>query len=238
MKQTPDFSTYWTDGRYDNDQYSSGIQPYCMKQSHKLIEKKYTNEDYFDNVIEIGSGVGYHLPYINHKFGTYILSDGDAAVIEKIKTMNYPQNIQPKLFQGEHLDVSDNSFDRLIASHCLEHIHHPEKALEEWSRVVRGDRTEQNRTEQNRTGILSILLPCDPGLGWRLGRTIGGRKRATRTGLDEYDLFLALEHCNPINVLISMIRYYFDDIEESWWPFPFPSIDLNLFYAVHIKNIK
>ena len=39
---------------------------------------------------------------------------------------------------GTYLEgIPDNSVDFVISSHCLEHLHWPEKALENWVRVVR-----------------------------------------------------------------------------------------------------
>jgi ubiquinone/menaquinone biosynthesis C-methylase UbiE len=37
---------------------------------------------------------------------------------------------------GERLSYADNSFDRLIAIHVLEHIYQPHLALKEWVRDV------------------------------------------------------------------------------------------------------
>jgi len=121
---------------------------------------------------------------------------------------------------------SDNSFDRLIASHVLEHIHHPEIALHEWSRIVKP------------SGIISIALPCDPGIAWRLGRYISSSKRAKINGVNEWGLFTALEHVNSIDKLIIMLRFFFGKEKECFWPFFVKSMDLNLFYVVHFHNEK
>src|SRR3546814_1644399 len=72
------------------------------------------------------------------------------------------------------------SVDRLIACHVLEHLHHPHDVLREWYRVLR------------KGGVLSILLPCDPGVLWRVGRMFGPRANAERAGI-EYDYWMARE---------------------------------------------
>ena len=41
---------------------------------------------------------------------------------------------------------------------------------------------------------------------------------------------------NPINALVELIKYYFDDLQQEWWPFRIPSMDLNLFYACHARH--
>jgi len=121
-----------------------------------------------------------------------------------------------------HLSFADHSFDRLIACHVLEHLPEPHKVLREWYRIVKpGD-------------VISILLPTDPGIAWRLAR-IFARHKAVAKGLD-YDYVMAREHINAINNLVSLIRYYFEHTRERWYPFYLPSMDVNLFYCCYIER--
>jgi len=117
----------------------------------------------------------------------------------------------------------DGTFDRLIASHVLEHIPDPVQALAEWDRVVKPG------------GVISIVLPCDPGMLWRLGRHLGPRRSATKAGI-EYDYNQAIEHVNSIFNLVVFIQYHFDNIKEYWHPFRVPLPDVNLFYICHIRK--
>jgi len=78
--------------------------------------------------------------------------------------------------------------------------------------------------------VLSILIPTDPGVAWRLGRHFGPRRNAISLGIP-YDYVMAREHVNSCNNLIALIRHYFPNRNEAWWPFHVPSIDLNLFYS-------
>jgi len=119
------------------------------------------------------------------------------------------------------LSYDDNSFDRIIAAHVLEHIYYPHLVLKEWRRVVKDG------------GVISIVIPTDPGVAWRLGRHFGPRKNAISQGID-YDYIMAREHINSCNNLISLIQYYFTERKEAWWPFPIVSIDLNLFFVCHV----
>ena len=53
---------------------------------------------------------------------------------------------------------TDNSFDRVIATCLLHHLDNPIIALQEIRRIVKTD------------GIVSISLPCDPGLAYRIAK--------------------------------------------------------------------
>jgi ubiquinone/menaquinone biosynthesis C-methylase UbiE len=222
----------WTDYRerfsevYDDSNYSSPLQAFVMRASHRLVEKNYTQDDYFGKTLEIGAGTGEHLSFVKHGFTEYTLSDLDQKTLDVAKT-KIPRNLQGKvLFEvqsGSQLSYPDNIFDRLIASHVLEHIYQPHLALKEWMRVLKPG------------GVLSILIPTDPGVAWRLGRHLGPRKNAIAQGI-AYDYVMAREHVNACNNLIAILRHYFSQADERWWPTAIPSIDLNLFFSFHAKK--
>ncbi len=88
--------------------------------------------------------------------------------------------------------------------------------------------------------MISISLPTDPGLLWRLGKIFTKYYTAKKTykiSSSEYDYLLATEHINSIFNLISIIRYHFkNQIDESFLPFKIRLVDINLFYNVHITK--
>ena len=111
----------------------------------------------------------------------------------------------------------------MIAAHVLEHLYRPCDVMREWVRVLKPGE------------VMTLVLPCDPRLLWRLGRYAVARKNFIKAGV-EYDYWQAREHVNPINNLVSFIRYYFPEVEEKWLPCRVPSIDINLFYIVHVQK--
>jgi ubiquinone/menaquinone biosynthesis C-methylase UbiE len=208
---------------YDGANYASPLQSAVMRASHRLIERRHNKRDHFENVLEIGAGTGEHVSFVRHSFDQYVLTDLDYRTLDvaESKLSNFHRN--KLLFEvqiGESLSYKDDSFDRLVATHVLEHIYRPHLALKEWKRVVKNG------------GVLSILIPTDPGMAWRLGRYLGPRRNAIAQGI-AYDYVMAREHVNPCNNLIALLRHYFPDHIEGWWPAPIPSFDLNLFFAFH-----
>lgn len=208
---------------YDSSNYSSPLQSAVMRASHRLAEKKFQERNHFSRVLEIGAGTGEHLAFVRHGFDQYVLTDLDSKTLDVAKSKldgKHGGKLAFEIQSGEGLYYTENSFDRLIATHVLEHIYKPHLALKEWERVLKNG------------GVLSILIPTDPGVAWRLGRHLGPRKNAIAQGI-AYDYVMAREHVNSCNNLIALLRHYFPDHAEVWWPFPIPSIDLNLFFVFH-----
>ena len=215
---------------YDESNYASPLQSSVMRASHRLTENNFGERNHFARVLEIGAGTGEHLGFVRHGFDQYVLTDLDAKTLEVAKSKlgdKFGNKLQYETQTAEELSYSDNSFDRLIATHVLEHIYQPHLALKEWRRVVKN------------SGTLSILIPTDPGVAWRLGRHLGPRKNAVAQGI-AYDYVMAREHVNSCNNLIALLRHYFPERTEAWWPLPLPSIDLNLFFVCHaiVKKIE
>lgn len=208
---------------YDGSNYTSPLQSYVMRASHRLAEAAFDEGSHFDRVLEIGAGTGQHLPFVRHSFHEYVLTDLDQAALQIAKDRlqkDYDGRVCFEVQAGNELGYADNAFDRIIAAHVLEHLPYPHLALKEWARVLKPG------------GVLSILLPTDPGLAWRLGRHLGPRKKALAMGI-AYDYVMAREHVNSCTNLIALLRHYFPCSKEAWWPFPVASVDLNLFFAYH-----
>lgn len=224
----------WLDWRarfseiYDEANYVSPIQSWVMRSSHKASEKRFGTTDKFSRVLEIGAGTGEHVKHIRHDFDEYVLSDLDPHTLEVAKKKlgnSLGDRLRFDVQSGATLTYTDNSFDRVVATHVLEHIFPPHLAIKEWVRVLK------------HRGVLSILIPTDPGLAWRAARHLGPRKSLTKKGL-AYDYIMAREHVNACNNLIAFLRHYFPSREESWWPLPVPSIDANLFFVCHVTVNK
>lgn len=206
---------------YEKTNYDSGLTGFFLRKSHEWSERKFDKTMKFEKVLEVGAGSSVHIDYVEHEYDVYYVTDLHKSFLDQAKVRSGDKVIF-QIEDATKLSFSDNSFDRVIAAHILEHLLNPHEVLMEWVRVLKPG------------GILSVVLPCDPGFAWRLGRYCFARRKFIKHGID-YDYWMAREHINPVNNLVSFIRTYFNDIDESWKPFSVCSMDVNLFYIAHIK---
>ena len=193
---------------YDNLNSKKTLSGYFLEKSYFLLEKNLPVNHSSKKIIEVGSGTGNHFPYIKQDFEEYRMTDSNSGMI-KILNKKYQKEILTNIVIVEQQDAAQlnyttASFDRLIAIHVLEHLIDLVSVLKEWNRIVRPG------------GLISIVLPCDPGLLWRFGKNFGPRKNTTKAGM-AYDYIQASEHVNSIFNLVTFIRYYLENIIESWF---------------------
>ena len=201
----------------------TGLQGFFMKYGHKKLEDFKKKNDHLSKILEVGAGDTPHYNYIKHTYDEYHIAETSEYANDfhkdnkKVKIITY---------DGKKLPYPDESFDRIIISHCLEHILSPEDFL---TKMI-------NKLKKG--GVLSISLPTDPGLAWRLGRLFVGLFKVKKTynlSFEEFEYLNATEHVNSIFNLISIIRFkYKDSFEENFYPLKIKSPDLNLIYNAHI----
>ena len=201
----------------------TGLQGFFMKYGHKKLEDFKKKNDHLSKVLEVGAGDSPHYNYIKHTYDEYHI----AETSEYVKNFHKDNNkVKIVTYDGKKLPYPNESFDRIIISHCLEHILSPEDFLTEMLNKLK------------KGGVLSISLPTDPGFAWRIGRFFVGIFKVNKTyklSFEEFEYLNATEHVNSIFNLISIIRFkYKDSFEEGFYPLKIKSADLNLIYNAHI----
>jgi ubiquinone/menaquinone biosynthesis C-methylase UbiE len=227
VKPDPNYDAYLTQwaALYEGKNYDEGLAGYYLGKSHEWCERAFGAGTHFGRVLEVGAGTGVHLRYVSHTFDEYVMTDLNAPFLDSAALkVGSNRKVVTQAEDATKLSFSDESFDRVIAAHVLEHLPNPHQVIREWVRVLKPG------------GVLSLVLPCDPGVAWRLGRALGARGKFVRAGI-EYDYWMAREHINAINNLVAFVQYYFKGrVQELWRPMAVPSMDLNLFYIAHITK--
>ena len=209
--------------RYNSHAYS-GLMGFFMNQCHRQLEK-FDFPKNISKVLEVGAGNAPHYKFIKHEYDEYHIAETSGTIIG-----NYTDN--PKViaanYDGKILPYEKEYFDRIIISHCLEHIVDPEAFLFEMMEKLKTG------------GVLSISLPTDPGLLFRIGRLylkIFSLRNKYKISSEKFDYMNATEHVNSIFGLSSIIKYnYKDCLKDYYLPFKIKLFDLNLFYNVHISK--
>lgn len=211
-----------------NERLYTGLRSKIFSKSHTLMENYEFKK--IDKVLEIGGGSTPHIKYIQHKFSEYYSLDLDSGQkLSEYMRQNF-KDINFSYYDGKNIPFNNETFDRVIISHCLEHILEPEKFTEEMVRVMK------------KGGVLSIALPCDPGLLWRLGRYyikfISNIKKKIFSidSIEISDYENAIEHINSIFNLYIILREKFKIKKETFYPFNIKLIDINLIYICQIEK--
>jgi phosphatidylethanolamine/phosphatidyl-N-methylethanolamine N-methyltransferase len=203
---------------------AEGSCGWYVRKSHKSLEKGLPSFNKDSQILELGCNLGEHSAYVSHDYKSYIATDYREVQYEPLNS-----RIKFMVADVQNLPYSDNSFDRLIMTCVLHHLDSPEKALAEMRRVARNGAT------------ISIIVPTDPGLLYRIAKNIGPYKKIAkkRAGF-EPRYFHYQQHRNHFPGITTFIKFIFrnDKIAEKYWPFPWKSWNLNLFNVFQISVIK
>jgi phosphatidylethanolamine/phosphatidyl-N-methylethanolamine N-methyltransferase len=214
----------WYEGDYARINSSANPKSFAFKYLHKSLEERFKSNSGL-RILEIGANIGEHVSFVSKDFESYTLTD--------IRQTKFSDQGNPKLrFQiadAENLPFDEGIFDRVISTCVFHHLADPAKGLKELRRVVKVG------------GCISILLPNDPGIVYRLLRGLTTLRTAKKHGLyKEVQIVHALEHKNhylSIRTLIEWIFLY-DEVNLSYKPFRIASYNLNALTVINIKRLN
>ncbi len=123
--------------------YSERIFPYLMDwsmSSPKLIEYRQTTmANVKGDVLEIGFGTGLNLSYYPEAIHKIVTVDANPAVdrLARKRIQMSPITVDNRILNGEHLPMTDGTFDSVVSTFTLCSITNIEQAISEIHRVLK-----------------------------------------------------------------------------------------------------
>jgi SAM-dependent methyltransferase len=109
-------------------------------------------------------------------------------------------------------------FDRVLAIHVLEHLPNLPAALDEVHRVLRPG------------GVLSVVLPCEGGLLYTLGRRLTTQRIFEKRYGMSFDWCIASEHVNVVPEIVAELdaRFARERRSSAWFPSRLATVHANV----------
>ncbi|MGY1708169.1 class I SAM-dependent methyltransferase [Geodermatophilus sp. SYSU D00758] len=192
---------------------------------HRAMERRFNGADRFPEVLEVGGNRGEHVPYVRHSYDRYLLTDLRRPVV--LEALESDARIEPQACDVTRMSFESGRFDRVISTCLLHHVGSPLDALSEMRRVARPA-----------GGVVTILVPTDPGLAYRAGRALTSVRAARKRGIATMqELVHAIDHRNHFRSVYTQVRHVFrgDDVTVDWYPWRAPSVELNAFVVIHAR---
>jgi SAM-dependent methyltransferase len=192
---------------------------------HQAMERQFGPDRRFETVLEVGGNHGEHVRYVRHAFVKYLLTDIEPPAL--LPALRDDDRITTATCDVVQLPYAEGSFDRVIATCLLHHVDSPLWAAHEMRRVTRPG------------GVLTILVPTDPGLVYRVGKALTSGRVARKAGLGErHRLLNALDHHNHFGSIKQQVRHAFrrDELQIEWRPWRVPSMSLNAFVVITVTK--
>jgi ubiquinone/menaquinone biosynthesis C-methylase UbiE len=165
--------------------------------------------------LEIGAGLGSHLEFEDLSAQRYIALELREEMADVLR-QKHP-DVETAIGDAqESLPLDDDSIDRVIAIHVLEHLTNLPVALEEIRRVLRPG------------GRISVVIPCEGGFVYGLGRRFTSQRIFEKRYRTSYDWYIKTEHFNVPAEIIGELDKQFEAEHRRWWPLRVPSVHLNV----------
>lgn len=208
--------------------YNTGLIGSYWKRIHKKLSR-FSDLDPSCVVLELGAGDGQHYAFSQPNVLTYIETDlryeSDEVQRLMVSDLGIKGRIR-RIADAQNLSVLPNeSIDRVIASCVVAHLDYPDKALDEWWRVLK------------RGGNMTIYCPCEPGLFLRIVRYLFVSLKYKTMGISQSDIHW-IEHRNsyPHIKLLVRLKYPFAPNSIVRYPFRYLPWDLNLYAIIKVQK--
>jgi ubiquinone/menaquinone biosynthesis C-methylase UbiE len=165
----------------------------------------------FCRTLEIGAGIGEHLRYEKltpSQEQDYVAVDIRQNMIAELRK-RFPRINGVVADCQQRLNFDDGHFDRILAIHVLEHLPDLPAAVREMYRVC--DKTK---------GVVSVVIPCEGSLAYRLARRISAQRIFERRYNQAYAWFIEREHINRPAEIFEELAPYFRMVSTRYFPVP------------------
>ena len=191
---------------------------------HGAMEKRFGPDATFARVLELGGNRGEHVPFVRHAFEEYHLTD--LRMPQPLPQIADDPRLHLRAVDAAGTPYDDRVFDRVISTCLLHHVDDPMGVAQEMRRVTRPG------------GVVSILLPTDPGMVYRTTHWFTYGLPARRAGTSHRSRLLhALDHRNHYRSIAAQLRSVFadDEVRVSWLPTRLRSVELNVLTVWQVK---
>jgi SAM-dependent methyltransferase len=213
-----DFMRYW------HDEVLSSRYGAVERFNHGYVVRNRPSD--FVRTLEVGAGLGDHIKHER-------LSEVQTANYTALEMRDTMADAIKKRFPGVRtcvgdiergLDLPGAYFDRVVAIHVLEHLPDLPRALKEIHRLL-----------DKRRGVLSVVIPCERGLGYALARSVSSARIFKRRYRQSYRWFIEREHINSAREIMAELSKPFVLQHRQFFPLGAPLVDINLCIGLTLR---
>lgn len=179
-----------------------------QKYSSQIFAKKDKARKKHWKTIEIGGGLGSHIPFEDLKCQEYTILELRQNILDTL-AQKHPE-VNGILGDCQKPYAEKGTFDRVIAIHVLEHLPNLPEALKQMHAVLKED------------GVAHIVIPCEGSLAYSICRKISAERLFHKLYHMDYSWFIKTEHINLPYEIIEEIEKYFDIRYKKYFPIPLP----------------
>lgn len=172
-------------------------------------------------VLEVGPGDLFHMPFWKGNPDSYTLVDIDkkflANASEKLSAQNIPNDLRlTGRDTGGDLPAKDCEFDIIVTFYSLEHLYPIGEHVRDMLRVLKPG------------GKIVGAIPAEGGLAWGLGRFMTSRRWLRKNTSINPDKIICWEHPSMSDEILSCLSDQLHLEKLTYWPARLPLIDLSL----------
>jgi SAM-dependent methyltransferase len=176
--------------------------------------------------LEIGAGLGEHARFEDLTKQDYYLLEYRKEFCEKLSQNYSKDHVIHASIQDRQPQFTDQSFDRIVAIHVLEHLPDLPKALVEIKRLLKDD------------GVFDVVLPCEGLPLYSFARKLSSERLFRKSFRMDFTPIIQNEHLSTLREIMATLMPHFVIERRRWFPFSFlPQSAANLIVGMRLRKI-